>query len=300
MVRLATIAVDSSPARPGLVVGEQVIPLGPEAEDVVPGIAEYVQSMRALIAAPAVMRSLSGPEILEDLRRRCEPRPIDEVRLLAPVPDPGKIIGVGLNYLSHADEAEHELPKYPMLFAKFRNTVAGPHDDIRIPRVTHRIDYEGELAVIIGTGGRYIDREVAMEHVAGLTIANDVSARDYQFRTREMLSGKSFDGFAPMGPWMTTTDEVGDIGSLRLRTWVNGEQRQDASISEMVFSIDHLVSYVSDIMTLEPGDILLTGTPSGIGATLNPRRWLRAGDVVRIEVSGIGQIQNRVVEEQEA
>lgn len=299
MVRLATFVDGSRVPRPGLVVGDELIPLGHGAETILRG-SVAPESMRSLLASPDVVRSLAGPDTVEQLRRQQGALSLSEVRLMAPVPDPGKIIGVGLNYLSHADEAARELPEYPMLFAKFANTVAGPYDDICIPRVTHRIDYEGELAVIIGAGGRYIDRDAAMDHVAGLTIANDVSARDYQVRTREMLSGKSFDGFAPMGPWLTTIDDVADVGALRLRTWVNDEERQDVTISEMVFSIAHLVSYVSDIMTLEPGDVILTGTPSGIGATLSPRRWLRADDEVRVEISGLGEIRNCVVGEHAA
>ncbi len=226
--------------------------------------------------------------------------PLADVDLVAPVPSPGKIIGVGLNYRSHAEEAERDVSEYPVLFAKFANTVAGPADPIRIPRVSHRIDYEGELAVVIGRAGRYIPREDAMAHVAGFMVANDVSARDYQFRTKEMLSGKSFDGFAPMGPWIVTPDEVGDLGPLRLQTWVNGELRQDATLGEMIFPVDVLVAYISDIMTLEPGDVILTGTPAGIGATMTPRRWLRAGDEVRIAIEGIGEIVNRVEAEAEA
>ena len=297
MVRLATFVSHQRPAIPGLVVGDEVIPLTPEAATVAGGSTASFDSVRDLLAEPRLVRALAEPAIVEQLRAYQEAYAIGDVRLLAPIPKPGKIIGVGLNYVSHADEASSEVPEYPMLFAKFANTVAGPFDDVCIPRVTHRIDYEGELAVVIGAGGRYIDHEAALDHVGGLMIANDVSARDYQFRTREMLSGKSFDGFAPMGPWLTSLDEVGDIGSLRLGTWVNGEQRQSATIAEMVFSIAHLVSYVSDIMTLEPGDVILTGTPSGIGATLNPRRWLRPGDEVRVEISGLGEIRNRVVEE---
>jgi acylpyruvate hydrolase len=217
--------------------------------------------------------------------------------LCAPIPSPGKILGVGLNYASHADEASRELPEYPMLFAKFSNTVSGPFDAIPIPRVSHRIDYEGELAVVIGRRGRYVPEDDAMQIVAGYMVANDVSARDYQVRTREMLSGKTFDGFAPMGPWLVTRDELPDLTSLRLRTWVNGDLRQSATLGEMLFSVPRLVAYASDIMTLEPGDVILTGTPAGIGATMEPRRWLRPGDDVRIEIDGIGAIHNRVAAE---
>jgi acylpyruvate hydrolase len=220
--------------------------------------------------------------------------PTGRSRLRSPVLRPGKIIGVGLNYASHADEAASDPPEFPMLFAKFANAVNGPFDPIRIPRVSYRIDYEGELAVVIGRCGRYVPEEEAMVLVGGYTIANDVSARDYQFRTREMLSGKTFDGFAPMGPWIVTPDELPELADLRLRTWVNDELRQSATLGEMLFSVPRLISYASDIMTLEPGDVILTGTPAGIGATMSPRRWLRAGDEVRVEIDGIGAISNRV------
>ena len=178
--------------------------------------------------------------------------------------------------------------------------MAGPFDPIRIPRVSHRIDYEGELAVVIGRRGRYVPEADAMAHVAGFTVGNDVSARDYQFRTKEMLSGKTFDGFAPMGPWLVTTDEVGDLGS---RGPADARERRAAAVDDD--RRDGLLgaaagAYISDIVTLEPGDVILTGTPAGIGATLNPRRWLRAGDEVLIEIDGIGAIRNRVEAEAEA
>jgi acylpyruvate hydrolase len=247
--------------------------------------------------AMSVVVGANGSSPDSDHPERHDGPSLDTVQLTAPIPHPGKVIGVGLNYVTHADEAGRELPAFPMLFAKFNNTVAGPSDHIRIPRVSHRIDYEGELAVVIGRRGRYVPEAEAMSHVAGYTVANDVSARDYQMRTREMLSGKSFDGFAPMGPWLVTPDEVGELAQLQLRTWVNGQLRQSATLGEMIFSVPFLISYISDIMTLDPGDIILTGTPSGIGATMNPRRWLRPGDDVKVEIDRIGAIHNHVATE---
>jgi acylpyruvate hydrolase len=296
MVRLATYLDATGSHAPALVDGEEILPLPPEA-GVAPGLDTGIRSVRDVLGAPDTIAALARPDVVAALRRTMQPIASDGVRLVAPVPDPGKIIGVGLNYPSHADEADREIPDFPMLFAKFGNAVSGPYDPVCIPRVTHRIDYEGELAVYIGVGGRYIPESDAMAHVGGFAVANDVSARDYQFRTREMLSGKTFDGFAPMGPWITTPDGIPHLESLRLRTWVNSELRQDALLGEMIFGVGHLVAYVSEIMTLDPGDVILTGTPSGIGATLNPRRWLREGDTVEVEIEGLGRIASTVAAE---
>jgi 2-keto-4-pentenoate hydratase/2-oxohepta-3-ene-1,7-dioic acid hydratase in catechol pathway len=312
--RLVTCSSSDRGPWAGLVLGNRVLDLQ-AAFELVPGAGPVpVAAPAAARGAGLTMRSVLGRAELDAELARIEawvladgamavladrgasPLALADVRLHAPVPDPAKIIGVGLNYISHADEAASEVPQYPMLFAKFGNTVAGPYDPIRIPRVSKRIDYEGELVAVIGRGGRYIPESEAMAHVAGFTVGNDVSARDYQFRTKEMLSGKTFDGFAPMGPWLTTTDEVGDLAPVGLRTFVGGEQRQSTTIDQMVFSVAKLVSYISDIATLEPGDVIFTGTPGGIGATLTPRRWLRPGDEVVVEIDRIGAIRN-VVEE---
>ena len=296
MARLATFRHEAFEG-PGVVVDDRIVPLALAVPPPRPG-----QPSEANREQSASMSDLLGREDLSDLIAAARQNmtngiPLGSVALRAPVPRPGKIIGVGLNYASHADEADRELPTYPMLFGKFANSVVGPFDSIRIPRVTHRIDYEGELAVVIGRGGRYVSEAAALSRVAGFMVANDVSARDFQFRTREMLSGKAFDGFAPTGPWITTLDEVGDYRTLRLTTLVNHEERQSARLGEMLFSVELLVAYISDIMTLDPGDIILTGTPAGVGATLDPRRWLRAGDVVTVSIEGVGEIRNVVEEE---
>lgn len=220
--------------------------------------------------------------------------PIDAVRLLCPVRRPEKIIGVGVNYQTHADEAGREPPSYPMLFGMFANALAPPNADITIPAASHRIDYEGELAVIIGREVRDVTEADSMDAVAGFAVANDVSARDLQFRSKEMLQGKTLDGFLPLGPWITTPDSVEDLQSLRLTTTVNGDLRQDAVIADMIFSVEALISYISSLMTLRPGDVIVTGTPGGIGATMDPRRWLRPGDEVKIRIDDLGEIVNRV------
>lgn len=218
---------------------------------------------------------------------------LTEVRLRAPLTQPQKIIGVALNYASHAEEAERDLADYPILFAKFANTLNGPDDDVPIPRASHRIDYEGELAVVIGRPTRFATRAIAEECIAGYAVANDVSARDYQFRTKEMLQGKTFDGFCPFGPWISKPRPVGELADLVLTTTVNGETRQRAKLGEMIFDVPHLVEYLSTIMTLLPGDVILTGTPAGVGASMKPRRWLRDGDTVAIEIAELGRISNR-------
>ena len=286
-----TAATRDGDTMAGLLVGAEVIRFGAE-----PGTGDGQPTLRELLGDPRLPERISklvaaaaGGDVAAAARHR-----LDAVRLLAPIPDPRKVVGVGLNYRSHADEAGREAPDYPVLFAKFANSIVGPEDPIVIPRVSHRIDYEGELAVVVGTGGRYIPEASAMQHVAGFTVANDVSARDYQFRTKEMFSGKGFDGFAPIGPHIVTPDEVGDLGPLRLTTHVNGERRQSATLGEMIFPVPFLVAYISDIVTLEPGDLILTGTPAGIGATMEPRRWLRPGDEVVIEIERVGRLRNRV------
>jgi acylpyruvate hydrolase len=220
---------------------------------------------------------------------------VDDVVLGAPVRRPEKIVAVGLNYQSHADEAEKEPPKYPMLFAKYANTLSGAHADIPIPHATHRIDYEGELAVVIGRTAAEIGRDDADTCIAGYAVANDVSARDYQFRTKEMLQGKTFDGFCPLGPWISKPRAADELGDLDLRTTVSGDVRQSAKLGEMIFDVPTLVEYISAIMTLRPGDVILTGTPAGIGATMTPRRWLRDGDVAEVEIAELGTLRNRVV-----
>lgn len=225
---------------------------------------------------------------------------VSDVVLGSPVRRPEKIVAVGLNYQSHADEADREPPRYPMLFAKYANTLTGAHADIPIPRATHRIDYEGELAVIIGRAAKEIGRDDADGCIAGYAVANDVSARDYQFRTKEMLQGKTFDSFCPLGPWVTKPLPADSLAELDLRTSVNGEVRQSAKLGEMIFDVPYLVEYISAIMTLRPGDVILTGTPAGIGATMTPRRWLRDGDVVEVEIAQLGALQNTVVASPEA
>lgn len=215
-----------------------------------------------------------------------------------PVTRPGKIIGVGRNYASHARELGHEIPDHPILFAKFANAIIGPSDDIVRPVGVDDLDYEGELCVILGRAGRHIPTEHALEYVAGYCCANDVSARTAQLQSGDQwLRGKSFDTFCPLGPALVTRDEVPDPQALRIRTWVNGELRQDDTTANMIFDVATLISYCSDVFTLEPGDIILTGTPPGVGMGRTPPVWLQPGQLVEIEIDGLGRIANRVVEQ---
>jgi 2-keto-4-pentenoate hydratase/2-oxohepta-3-ene-1,7-dioic acid hydratase in catechol pathway len=223
--------------------------------------------------------------------------PLAEVELLAPVLRPGKVVCVGLNYRSHLAEIAERVPEYPILFHKAATSLIGHRQAIVLPRVSRQVDYEGELAVVIGRRAKYVTEQDALAHVAGYTCANDVSANDLEFRTSQWTSGKMLDTFCPLGPVLLTADEVPDTGALRLRTVLNGRTVQDARTSDMVFSVPFLVSYVSSLATLEPGDLILTGTPAGIGCNRKPQVFLQAGDRVSVTIDGIGTLTNPVVEE---
>jgi 2-keto-4-pentenoate hydratase/2-oxohepta-3-ene-1,7-dioic acid hydratase in catechol pathway len=238
--------------------------------------------------------------VLENWIRKAPSDAIAElasVRLLAPVPRPPKLICVGLNYRDHAAESKMEIPKVPTIFNKFPNTVIGPGDPIVLPRVSTKPDYEAEFAFVIGRGGRNIPASRWKEHVAGYTIVNDVSARDYQMATTQWLMGKTFDTFAPMGPWIVTADEIADPHALDIRLEIGGETLQHSNTRELIFRVPELIEYVSSVVTLEPGDVFSTGTPSGVGFARKPPRWLNAGEEVVITVEGIGELRNPVTAE---
>ncbi|MGL4651788.1 MAG: fumarylacetoacetate hydrolase family protein, partial [Caldilineaceae bacterium] len=220
--------------------------------------------------------------------------PLAQVQLLAPIPNPGKIICIGQNYLAHAHESNASAPPFPIIFAKFGNTVIAHGEPIEVPPAVQKPDYEGELAVVIGTRGREIAEEDALEYVAGYFPLNDVSARDWQNRTGQWVIGKTPDTFCPMGPALVTADEIPNIQNLSLRTLINGEVLQEGHTSLMIFSVAHLIADMSQVMTLEPGDVIATGTPAGIGAARTPPRWLRHGDVVQVEIECIGTLENPV------
>lgn len=215
------------------------------------------------------------------------------VRIVAPLPRPGKIFGIGLNYRDHAAETGRRAPEVPFVFSKASTAVIGPGAPIVLPSVSQQIDFEGELAVVIGRTARRVAAAVALEHVAGYTCMLDITARDYQQRSGHTLA-KSFDTFAPMGPAIVTTDELPDPGVLGLRTVVSGETMQQSNTRELIFPVPALIEFLSACATLEPGDLITTGTPAGVGAARKPPRFLRAGDTVRVEIDGIGALENPV------
>jgi 2-keto-4-pentenoate hydratase/2-oxohepta-3-ene-1,7-dioic acid hydratase in catechol pathway len=221
----------------------------------------------------------------------------EDARLLAPIPRPPKLICVGLNYRDHAAEVKAEIPGVPTIFCKFPSVVIGPGDAIVLPKNSEKPDYEAEFAFVIGKGGRHIAGGDWRKHVAGYTIINDVSARDFQMATTQWLMGKTFDTFAPMGPWIVTADEVEDPHSLEISLDINGEQLQHSNTRELIFRIPELVQFLSSVFTLEPGDVVATGTPAGVGFGRKPPRWLKAGDTVTIRIAGVGELTNPVVAE---
>lgn len=219
---------------------------------------------------------------------------VSDVKIEAPVPAPGKMICVGHNYREHILEMKRELPPHPVVFAKFANTIVGPQDDIPFHPISEQLDYEAEFAFVIGQRARNVQQDEALKYVAGYTIVNDVTYRDLQRRTLQWLQGKAVDGSAPMGPWLVTADELADPSGLDIVLTVNGEERQRSNTANLVFSVPYLVEFLSNIMTLEPGDIILTGTPGGVGVARDPQVFLKDGDVVRIEVDQVGVLENKV------
>ncbi|MEP6714442.1 MAG: fumarylacetoacetate hydrolase family protein [Terriglobia bacterium] len=223
--------------------------------------------------------------------------PLGSVKLCAPIPRPGKILCVGLNYRDHAIESKMDIPVRPTIFTKYNNTVIGSGDDIVIPKNTEKPDYEGEFAFVIGKGGRHIRRADWRQHVFGYMNLNDVSARDVQLAVSQWTMGKSFDTFAPMGPYLVTADEIEDPHNLNIALTVNGETLQSSNTRELIFKIPDLIEFISSVMTLEAGDVISTGTPAGVGFSFNPPKWLKPGDEVVVSVEGLGHLRNRCVAE---
>jgi 2-keto-4-pentenoate hydratase/2-oxohepta-3-ene-1,7-dioic acid hydratase in catechol pathway len=221
------------------------------------------------------------------------------VKLLAPVPRPEKILCIGLNYSDHARETGKEPPPEPVVFSKFVTAVRAHNDPIVLPKVSNKVDYEAELVAVVGTGGRHIPKEKALGHVAGYCCGHDVSARDWQQQKPggQWLLGKSFDSFAPFGPELVTADEVGNPGDLSIQLRLNGETMQNSRTSQLIFDVAHLVSYISQVCTLSPGDLIFTGTPPGVGAARKPPVFLKPGDVVEVEIERIGTLRNPVTAE---
>ena len=220
---------------------------------------------------------------------------VEEIALLAPIPKPGKVICVGRNYAEHAAETGSDVPDRPELFAKFANAIVGPNDDVVHPPITEALDYEAELVAVIGRRASQISEARALDFVLGYTCGNDISARDLQFGDTQWLRGKSLDTFAPMGPWIVTADEVPDPQSLAIRCTVNEETRQDDTTANMVFSVAQIIAFVTEAITLEPGDVIFTGTPPGVGFGMDPKQYLAVGDHVRVEIDGIGTLEHHIV-----
>ena len=258
-MKLATFQTPEGPIRAGEVVGSEV--RGFAAELTV-----------ADVLAGAAPRFHSGSW------------PLGDVTLLAPVPDPGTVYAIGLNYAKHVEETGGQLPEQPVVFVKVRGAVAPPGGPIRCPEVVRRLDYEGELTIVMGRDGQ----------IAGYCIADDVTGRDLQGREPHWIRAKGADTFCPLGPWVTTADEVPDPENLRLRTWVNRDLRQDSSTADLIFGCRELVDFIGQTCTLRPGDLILTGTPSGVGMGLDPPQFLQSGDVVRIEIESLGEIEHAV------
>jgi 2-keto-4-pentenoate hydratase/2-oxohepta-3-ene-1,7-dioic acid hydratase in catechol pathway len=221
--------------------------------------------------------------------------PVDEVSLLAPVPRPPKVLAIGMNYRAHVAELGREPPEHQYWFNKQRTCVVGPGHPIEIPTVSDQVDYEGELGLVIGRRAKSVPATRWLDVVAGFTVVNDVSVRDWQARTPTFTMGKSFDTHGPMGPWLVTPDDVGDPGDLALATWVNDELRQSSSTSDLIFGCGAMIEYLTTVFPLEVGDVVSTGTPAGVGMGFDPPRWLLPGDTVRIEIEGIGTLANPVV-----
>ena len=243
-----------------------------------------------------------GPQLLEGARRAAESFGGERLaegqfELLAPILDPPKMFGIGENYAAHAVETGSVPPENVVVFAKYSTTIVGPDAPIVLPAVSHKVDYEAELGVVIGAAGRNIPAERAFEHVVGYVPFHDVSARDYQLRTTQWTLGKNFDSFSPMGPALVTADEIADPHDLRIRCRVSGETLQDANTGDMIFDIPTLIAELSSVMTLQVGDVIATGTPPGVGMARTPPRWLRPGDVTEVEIEGLGVLRNPVVAE---
>jgi len=274
-------------ARVGVVDGDHVVDLAAAA----PALPRDLVALLAAGPAALALAKSAAASARERL-------PLASLTLAAPILRPPKFLAIGLNYADHVAEAGLEAPKLPTVFNKQSTCVTGPNADVHLPRISGALDYEGELGFVIGARCRHVPKERAHEVIAGYLVVNDVSVRDWQLRIPTWTMGKSFDTHGPIGPWLTTADEI-DASGLRLRTWVNGELRQDSNTKHLIFDCAALAEHLSTAFTLEPGDVVATGTPGGVGIALKPPRLLKAGDVVRVEIEGLGALENRVIAEPE-
>ena len=277
---------DGAVTRTGLVVGDEVVDLTDPAVGL-PGDMVGLLSLEDAATDALLGAASTGARRL----------PMERVRLAAPVPRPRSFLAIARNYEAHLRELGHERPEYQTSFSKQSTCVIGPGEAIEVPRVSATVDYEGELGLVIGRRCRHVPAEAALGVVAGATVVNDVSVREWQWRTPTMMMGKGFDTHWPTGPWVVTLDEAEDLQDLFVRTWVNGELRQDGTTGDMLFTCGQMIEFLSAAFTLLPGTVIATGTPAGVAAGEDPRRWLAAGDTVTVEVAGVGRLTTPLVDE---
>jgi ureidoglycolate lyase len=284
-MKLATFRRPDGRSEVGVIVGDAVVPLTSTMPELAPDLIALARGWGAARAS-----------VERYVERTTDRLRLSEVTLQAPITRPGKVLAMGLNYADHAEESGQSVVEYQTWSSKTENAVAGPFDPVPISAGAPFVDYEAELVVVIGSGGRHLSAHAARHAVFGYCAGNDVTERAWQFRTDQWMLGKSFDGFAPIGPWVVTADEVPNPHDLRIQCRVNGELRQDASTNDMMVDIWDQIAYLSNVMTLKPGDLIFTGTPAGVGAALTPSRFLQHGDRVQIEIDSIGSIENRFVD----
>ena len=281
-MKLVTFVHNGSTRIGALVGADRVVDFS-QADPSLPG--DMIGLLRGGEAALAAARQAAGSS---------QTIALADVKLLAPVPHPDKIICIGLNYSDHAAETGQPIPKFPIVFSKYSNTVIATGENIVLPRVSNEVDYEAELGFVIGKTARHVSAANALEYIAGYMPINDVSARDYQTRISQWTMGKTFDTFAPMGPALVTSDEVGDPGNLAINLTINGETLQNSNTNKLIFGVPQLVEALTEVMTLQPGDVVSTGTPPGVGMARNPKRYMRPGDVVNITIEKLGTLSNPV------
>jgi 2-keto-4-pentenoate hydratase/2-oxohepta-3-ene-1,7-dioic acid hydratase in catechol pathway len=277
-MRLATFTTGGAPEL-GVVEGDSIVSLTRAAPRLATDMIDLITRW---------------PDVKADVERlaaKGAPQPLAGVRLLAPIPKPGKIMAIGLNYADHVAELGVPTPKNQIWFAKLQSAVNGPYDPIQLPKASDMVDWEAELVFVIGKRGKHIAKEDAAAHIFGYCCGNDISVRDWQNMTPQWLLGKSFDTHAPFGPWIVTSDELGDPHTLGIRCFINGERRQNSNTKNLVFNIYDQIAHLSKAMTLEPGDIVFTGTPGGVAMGMKPPVYLKPGDKVRIELDRIGAIE---------
>jgi 2-keto-4-pentenoate hydratase/2-oxohepta-3-ene-1,7-dioic acid hydratase in catechol pathway len=281
-MKLASYQIAGQPTW-GVIEGDQAIHVGKVLGGTHP-------DLKSLIAADA-------SDLAKSAKSSCERSPTADLTWLPVIPNPAKILCVGLNYETHRKETGRAEVKHPTIFARFANTQTAHHANIIRPRVSTDLDFEGELAIVIGRAGRYIPQANAFEHVAGYACYNDASVRDWQHHTHQFIPGKNFPGTGAFGPWLATPDELGDLTNLRISTRLNGEVVQDARLGQMIFDIPTIIEYCSSFNPLEPGDVIVTGTPGGVGVKRTPPLWMKPGDVIEVEIERLGTLRNGIVDE---